>query len=209
MNLATVSGVAVAALAASLCVNAQAPAKHPITFDEMIQLHRVSTPQISPDGKWVAFGVSTPDMQTNRNASNLWLIGTAGDDAVQLTQSGQDSAPAWSPDGKTLAFLSSRGGNSQVYLLSMSGGEPRKLTTLSSGADLFQWSPDGKTIAFTSAVYLDCKDDACNAQRDAEKEKSKVKAHITDHLLYRHWDHWSEGKRSHLFLIVGKGNPQS
>jgi len=201
MNCLRVGGVAVAALAASLCANAQAPAKHPITFDDMIQLHRVSAPQISPDGKWVAFAVSTPDMQANRNASNLWLISTAGGAPVQLTQSGHDGAPAWSPDGKTLAFLSSRGGSSQVYLLSMSGGEPKKLTTLSTGADLFQWSPDGKTIAFTSAVYLACKDDACNAQRDAEKEKSMVKAHIADHLLYRHWDHWSEGKRSHLFAM--------
>ena len=199
MNCLRVGGVAVAA--ASLCANAQAPAKHPITFDDMIQLHRVSAPQISPDGKWVTFAVSTPDMQANRNASNLWLISTAGGAPVQLTQSGHDGAPAWSPDGKTLAFLSSRGGSSQVYLLSMSGGEPKKLTTLSTGADLFQWSPDGKTIAFTSAVYLACKDDACNAQRDAEKEKSMVKAHIADHLLYRHWDHWSEGKRSHLFAM--------
>ena len=206
MKLARVNGAAVAALAASLCANAQAPAKHPMTFDDMIQLHRVSAPQVSPDGKWVAFAVATPDMQANRNASNLWLISTAGGEAVQLTQSGHDSAPAWSPDGKTLAFLSSRDGNSQVYLLSMSGGEPRKLTILSTGADLFQWSPDGKTLAFTSAVYLDCKDDACNGQRDADKEQSKVKAHITDHLLYRHWDHWSEGKRRHLFVTPADGS---
>ena len=114
MKLARVNGAAVAALAASLCANAQAPAKHPMTFDDMIQLHRVSAPQVSPDGKWVAFAVATPDMQANRNASNLWLISTAGGEAVQLTQSGHDSAPAWSPDGKTLAFLSSRDGNSQV-----------------------------------------------------------------------------------------------
>jgi dipeptidyl aminopeptidase/acylaminoacyl peptidase len=207
MRVARVSGVAlVAVLAASLCADAQAPAKHPITFDDMIRLHRVSAPQVSPDGKWVAFTVATPDMEANRNASNVWVMGTAGGEARQLTQSGHDSAPAWSADGKTLAFLSSRDGGSQVYVLSMTGGEPRKLTTLSTGADLFQWSPDGKTIAFTSSVYLDCKDDACNAKRDAEKEKSKVKARIYDHLLYRHWDHWSEGKRSHLFLMPADGS---
>ena len=71
---------------------------------------------------------------------------------------------------------------------------------------MFRWSPDGKTIAFTSAVYLDCKDDACNAKRDEEKEKSKVKARIYDHLLFRHWDHWSEGKRSHLFVMPVDGS---
>ena len=206
MKLAKMSGAAAIALAANVCVNAQAPAKRPMTFDDMIQLHRVSAPQVSPDGKWVAFAVAKPDMEANRNANNVWVISTAGGDARQLTQSGHDSAPAWSPDGKTLAFVSSRDGNSQVYLLSMGGGEPRKLTTLSTGADLFQWSPDGKTIAFTSAVYLDCKDDACNSKRDAEKEKSKVKARIYDHLLYRHWDHWSEGKRSHLFVTLADGS---
>lgn len=206
MKLSRVSGAAVVALATSLCANAQTTAKHPITFDDLIKLHRVSSPQVSPDGKWVAFTVATPDMDANRNAGNLWIISTAGGEATQLTQSGHDSAPAWSPDGKTLAFLSSRDGSSQVYLLSMNGGEPRKLTALSTGADLFQWSPAGRTIAFTSAVYVDCKDDACNSKRDAEKEKSKVKARIYDHLLYRHWDHWSEGKRSHLFLVSADGS---
>jgi dipeptidyl aminopeptidase/acylaminoacyl peptidase len=172
----------------------------------MMKLHRISTPQISADGKWTAFAVSTPDMEANRNASNVWIVSPAGGEAMQVTQSGHDSSPSWSPDGKTLAFLSSRDGSSQVYLLSMDGGEAKKLTTLSTGADLFQWSPDGKTIAFTSAVYLDCKDDACNNKRDDDKEKSKVKARIYDHLLFRHWDHWSEGKRSHLFVMPVDGN---
>jgi len=207
MKLAKLLGVAVIlATGWTAPLFAQASAKHPITFDDMMKMHRISAPQISTDGKWVAYAVSTPDMEANRNAGNIWLVNTAGGEAIQLTQSGHDSAPAWSPDGKTLAFLSSREGNSQVYLLSMEGGEAKKLTTLSTGADLFRWSPDGKTIAFTSAVYLDCKDDACNQKRDEEKEKSKVKARIYDHLLYRHWDHWSEGKRSHLFLIPADGS---
>ncbi len=206
MNLSRVGCAMGVTLAMSFSLNAQAPAKRPITFDDMMKLHRVSAPQVSADGKWVAFAASTPDMEANRNASNVWIASTAGGDAMQVTQGGHDNSPAWSPDGKTLAFLSSRDGNSQVYLLSMEGGEARKLTTLSTGADVFLWSPDGKTIAFTSGVYLDCKDDACNAKRDEEKEKSKVKARVYDHLLFRHWDHWSEGKRSHLFLVPVDGN---
>lgn len=180
---------------------AQAPAKHAITFDDMIRMHRIAEAQISPDGKWVAYTVTTPDLDANRGASNIWMVPVSGGTLLQLTQGGHDSSPVWSPDSKIIAFLSSRDGNSQVYLLSMDGGEANKLTQLSTGADLVKWSPDGKTIAFTSSVYPDCKDDECNSKRDAEKEKNKVKAHVAEHLLYRHWTHWNEGKRSHLFVV--------
>lgn len=204
-RMARRSGLLLLMLGMALSVNAQAPAKHPLAFDDLIKLHRISSPEVSPDGKWVAYGISTQDMEANRGVSNIWIVSTSVGDAIQLTQSGKDSEPSWSPDGKTLAFLSGRDGTSQVYVISMEGGEAKKLTTLSTGADLFKWSPDGKSIAFTSGVYVDCKDDACNKQRDEEKEKSKVKAHVAEHLLYRHWDHWSEGKRSHLFIQPAEG----
>jgi len=189
-----------------LALPAQEAAKHPITFDDMIKMHRVAEPQISPDGKWVVYTVATPDMDANRNASNIWLVSTSGGAPAQLTQSGHDSSPVWSPDGKTIAFLSSRSGDSQVYLLSLAGGEAQKLTKLSTGADIVKLSPDGKTIAFTSSVYPDCKDDDCNKKRDEEKEKNKVKAHVAEHLLYRHWTHWNDGKRAHLFVISADGS---
>ncbi|HEX4542040.1 MAG TPA: hypothetical protein VH114_02650, partial [Candidatus Acidoferrum sp.] len=185
---------------------AQESAKHVITFDDLIKMHRISEPQVSPDGKWVAYTVSTPDLDANRGVSNIWLVSTAGGAPAQLTQSGHDSSPVWSPDGKTLAFLSSRSGDSQVYLLSLEGGEAHALTKLSTGADLVKWSPDGKTIAFTSGVYPDCKDDDCNSKRDADKDKNKVKAHVAEHLLYRHWTHWNDGKRSHLFVAPADGS---
>jgi dipeptidyl aminopeptidase/acylaminoacyl peptidase len=193
-------------LSSGMILLAQEAAKHPITFDDLIKMHRIGEPQVSPDGKWVAYTVSTPDMDANRGASNIWLVATSGGAELQLTQSGHDSSPVWSPDGKTLAFLSSRTGESQVYLLAMEGGESHALTKLSTGADIVKWSPDGKTIAFTSSVYPDCKDDDCNSKRDAEKEKSKVKAHVAEHLLYRHWTHWNEGKRGHLFVVPADGS---
>src|SRR5437879_9331950 len=192
-------------LGSGLTISPQEPAKHPITFDDLIKLHRIAEPQLSRDGKWVAYTVTTPDMDANRGVNNIWVVPTAGGTAMQLTQSGHDSSPVWSPDGKTLAFLSSRSGESQVYLLSMAGGEAHALTKLSTGADMVKWSPDGKTIAFTSSVYPDCADDECDKQRDGEKEKSKVKAHVAEHLLYRHWTHWNEGKRGHLFVVPADG----
>jgi len=202
-------------LAAAISAFAQGSSKHPITFTDMIGMHRMAEPEISRDGKWVAYTVTTPDMDANRGASNIWIVSTAGGAELQLTRSGHDSSPVWSLDGKTLAFLSSRSGNSQVYLLSMEGGEAPPLTKLSTGADIVKWSPDGKTIAFTSSVYPDCvsrsaaalnNDDECNSKRDAEKEKNKVKAHVAERLLYRHWTHWNEGKRSHLFVVPADGS---
>src|SRR5467141_2422966 len=193
-------------LAAAISAFAQGSSKHPITFTDMIGMHRMAEPEMSRDGKWVAYTVTTPDMDANRGASNIWIVSTAGGAELQLTRSGHDSSPVWSPDGKTLAFLSSRSGNSQVYLLSMEGGEAHSLTKLSTGADMVKWSPDGKALAFTSSVYPDCKDNECNSKRDAEKEKNKVKAHVAERLLYRHWTHWNEGKRSHLFVVPADGS---
>src|SRR5437899_4974114 len=199
----------------AFAICAQESSKHAITFDDMIKMHRIAEPQISPDGKWVAYTVSTPDMDANRGVSNIWIVPAVGGAAMQLTQSGHDSSAVWSPDGKTLAFLSSRAGESQIYLLSMEGGEAHALTKLSTGADMVKWSPDGKTIAFTSSVYPDCasrsaaalnNDDDCNKKRDEEKEKNQVKAHVAEHLLYRHWTHWNEGKRSHLFVLPADGS---
>src|SRR5579863_80370 len=198
-----------ALIACAGTARAEENAKHAITFDDMIAMHRLAEAELSPDGKWVVYTVATPDMEANRNATNLWMSPTTGGEAVQLTRTGKDSSPKWSPDGKTIAFLSARSGDSQVYLLSMDGGEAHPLTKLSTGADIVKWSPDGKTIAFTSTVYPDCKDDECNKKRNDEKEKNKVKAHFAEHLLYRHWTHWNESGRAHLFVMPSDGNGEA
>ena len=180
-------------------------ARRPIATGDLLAMQRVSDPQISPDGRWVAYTVATPDVAANRMARNIWLVPSAGGDARQISSSGRDAGARWSPDGSKVAFLSSRDGQQQVYLMSASGGEASRLTTRSTGADNLLWSPDGRSVAITSEVYPDCPDDACNARRDEDREKSKVKARIYDRLLYRHWVSWSEGKRSHLFIVSVSG----
>ncbi|MGH9702202.1 MAG: TolB family protein, partial [Candidatus Acidiferrales bacterium] len=184
---------------------AQTPAKHDMSFADLIAMHRVSDIQISPDGKMVAYAVATPDLEANRNASNIWVVPVEGGSSRQVTRSGHDTRPRWSPDGTKIAFLSSRDGTPQVFTILLAGGEASKITNLSTGADNELWSPDGKRIAFVSNVYPDCRDDECNRKRNEEKEKSKVKARIYGKLLYRHWTEWWDGTRSHLFVQAAEG----
>src|SRR5205823_3327916 len=118
-----------------------------------------------------------------------------------------EERPRFSPDGKKLMWTSKATDPTQIWMCdfnSESGtlvGKPHQVTDISTGADGGIWSPDGKNIVFVSAVYPDCKDDACNKQRDEELKKSKAKARIFTRLFYRHWNAFTEFKRSHLFVI--------
>src|SRR5713101_8661019 len=132
-------------LASAGSSKSQEAGKRAITFDDLIAMHRVAEAQLSPDGKLVVYTVATPDMDANRNATNLWMAPVAGGDAIQLTRTGKDLSPKWSPDGRSIAFLSARSGDSQVYVLSMDGGEAHAVTKISTGVDIVKWSPDGKT----------------------------------------------------------------
>lgn len=198
-------GVAIFAAWCTVSTPAQAPQRHAITFKDLISMHRVGDPQISPDGQWIAYSVATPDLEANHTTHNIWIVPAAGGESRQLTRGGSDERPRWSPDGKKLAFLSSRGGAAQVYSITLEGGEASRVTSISTGADNELWSPNGKWIAFVSNVYPDCKDDDCNSKRAAEVEKNKVKAHVYEKTLYRHWTAWWDGTRSHLFIVPASG----
>jgi Tol biopolymer transport system component len=156
--MAAWAAVAAVAVTAPVSLKAQEQRKRAITFQDLISMHRLSEPQVSPDGKWIAYAVSTPDLEANKSVRNIWIVSTSGGQPRQLTRGGTDARPRWSPDGKKLAFLSSRvENNPQVYWMNLQGGEANRVTSLSTGADNELWSPDGKTIAFVSAVYPDCK----------------------------------------------------
>ncbi len=179
--------------------------RHPITFDDFIAIKRVSDPQPSPDGRWVAFTVTVYSKESNRGNSDIWLVSTRGGEPRPLTHSpAGDFQPRWSPDGKTIAFISTRGGSPQIHLIPVNGGEARQLTAISTGAIGPVWSADGRHILFHSRVYPDCQDDACNKAREEAKAKNPVKAQIWDRLLYRHWNEWTEGKRNHVFIASAK-----
>jgi dipeptidyl aminopeptidase/acylaminoacyl peptidase len=198
--------IAIALSMSTQVARAQAGAdRRAITFRDLIAMHRLSDPQISPDGQWVAYSVATPDYDANHLVKNIWIVAVAGGEPRPLTQGGRDERARWSPDSKRIAYVSEVDGPGQVFTISVDGGSPVKVTSLSGGADNLLWSPDGEWIEFTSNVYPDCTDDACDVARDSAKEKSKVKAHIAEKLLYRHWNAWSDGKRSHLFVAPATG----
>ncbi|QHV95016.1 S9 family peptidase [Spirosoma endbachense] len=127
---------------------AQAP-----SITQSIDMKSVSNPQLSPDGKWVAYTLTKTNWDDNTYDTDIWLASTITNERFQLTNSKKsNSSPAWSPDGKWLAFLSTRDDKSQLYLISPSGGEARPLTKFETGVTAFKWSPTGKQLIFSATV---------------------------------------------------------
>jgi dipeptidyl aminopeptidase/acylaminoacyl peptidase len=172
------------------------------TVEDNLKVRRVSDPRVSPDGRSVAFAIGDVNFDGNRVVNQIFVVSIAGGPVKQLTTGDKSaSSPRWSPDGKKIAYVT--GG--QIWLMDDDGGGKEQVTKISTGAAAPVWSPDGKWIAFTSDVYADCKDDACNQRKDEEAEKNKVKAHITERLLFKHWDEWRDIKRTHVFVVSSKG----
>lgn len=201
-RLAAALAVALACLARP----AAAQQRHPITVREFLSLETPAEPAISPDGRWVVYDVTTPDVAAGSRRTDLWLAPAAGGEARRVsTDSLGGRSARWSPDGAALAFVTTRGGTGQVWIYEPATGARRQLTTLSTGADGPIWSPTGEAIAFVSQVYPDCADDACNVRHAAEAAHRPSDARIYDHLLYRHWNVWDDGTRSHLFVVPAAG----
>src|SRR5256714_370424 len=190
-----------------------APQKRPFTFEDMMALKRVGAPVPSPDGKWVVFDCEDVDPAANTKTSHLWIVPASGGESRRLNPTpNHEERPRFSPDGKRLIWTSKATDPTQIWMCDFDSeagqltGKPHQVTSISTGADGAIWSPDGKNIVFVSAVHPDCKNDACNKQRDEELKKSKVKAKIFTRLFYRHWNAFTEFKRSHLFAVSADAN---
>ncbi|MDB4970801.1 MAG: Dipeptidyl aminopeptidase/acylaminoacyl-peptidase [Myxococcales bacterium] len=178
-------------------------ATHPFGFDDMAKLRRLGDFDVSADGKWAVYVLGRADVDENRTTSALWLQPLDRSAPARQISSGvkKDREPRFSPDGRRIAFVSDRDGTPQLFLLDLGGGDAKKLTTFVEGFGGPVWSPDGKFLVAATEVWPDCKDIACIQARHDRAEKAKIKARVVEKLLYRHWDGWRDGKRSHLFRI--------
>src|SRR5260221_618245 len=197
---------AVSVLSLLACVSIAFAQERRFTVDDLLKVRRVSDPQLSPKGDLVAFAITDVDKTANKSTTQIYVIPAGGGEMRQLTNDEHSSAsPRWSPDGEKLAFISARDGQDQIWTIDVSSGALKKISALSSGAGEPIWSPDGKWLAFLSDVYPECENDACNKRRAEEVANNKVKAHVADRLLYRHWKFWLDGIRSHVFVICSAG----
>ena len=172
------------------------------TVEDLLKVRRVGDPRVSPDGKQIAFTIGDVNWDANKVVTQIYVMNVDGSSMKQLTNGASSaSAPRWSPDSKRIAYVT--GG--QIWTMEKDGDHKDQITKISTNAAAPVWSPDGKWLAFNSDVYPDCSDDDCNKKKDEAADNSKVKAHITTRLLFRHWDEWRDVKRAHVFVVSSKG----
>lgn len=181
---------------------AQTPYRHPITFEDLAGIRRIGAPQISPDGKWIAYDGSTPDLAANTSKSAVYLVPSSGGESQRIAEG---SGPAWSPDGKGIAYIGKpASGPGQVYLYS--NGATRKVTDLQSGAGSVKWMPDGTGFLIVSDIYPECGvDPACIKDKTTAEEKKPTKARVITGLLFRHWKAWQDPTRTHIIYVPMSG----
>jgi dipeptidyl aminopeptidase/acylaminoacyl peptidase len=213
---------------AGLAGAAQPPAAEPtlpFTVQDMVRMERISEVAVAPDGKRVAYTQRTTDMEANKGRTGVWLLDTGkrGATPLRLTDGGPNSGAAeWSKDGKFIYFLSNRSGTNQVWRISSSGTGPRgntpvpdstQVTNLPLEVGSFHVSPKADRILVSVEVFLDCADLPCTKKRLDASAHAAATGVLHKQLFIRHWDSWSDGRRSQVFAMalsdsgVAQGTP--
>src|SRR4051812_17038927 len=184
-------------------VAAQAPttpaARRPIRTTDLYRLKNVNDPQLSPDGAWVAYTVSSIDSSADKTDTDVWMVSWDGSQTIRLTWTPEsESSPRWSPDGRYLAFISGRqeGKGGQVWILDRRGGEAQRITQIKGGVDAYAWSPDSRRIA----VIADDETDSL-ARRDTTEHKTPKPIVIDRYQFKRDVSGYLGTSRSHLWVF--------
>jgi dipeptidyl aminopeptidase/acylaminoacyl peptidase len=199
----TLSPLALACLMAAAADPAHA-APRPFTAHDLVMLDRASAPQLAPDGRSLAYTLRTTDLEGNRGTQSLWRLdlSAAAAQPQRLTAAGSNAwSPRWSPDGRTLYFLSNRSGSDQVWSLGAGPGEARQVTRLPLDVGGFVVAPGGRQLALSLEVFPGCSDLGCTRKRLDERAAGKASGVLYPGLFVRHWDSWADGRRSQLFLV--------
>src|SRR3569833_3848049 len=173
----------------------------PFTVEDLLHLKRLGDPQASPDGRYVAYVLRESDMDANKFRSDIWLLDLTQKEAQPrrlTTDPANDSSPRWAPDSRTLYFLSSRGGDSQVWRVRVDGGEATRVTSYPLDVGSLKVSPRGNMLALSMEVFPECNTLGCTKDKLDARAKDNATGRIFDKLFIRHWDTWSNGTRSHL-----------
>lgn len=201
-----------------LCLLAALPslaAARGLDVRDLQKLDRVSSPVLSPDGGTVVFAKRIVDADVVKASSSLWVRNLLTRDMAppkRLTPEGWNvNSPSFSPDGKTVYFLSAKSGTQQLYAMPLGGGQPRQLTAFALDVAGYKLSPDGTRVLFSTDTFADCKADfACTKKKLDDTAAKKSSGVVYDGLFVRHWDTWADGRRSRLFVATlpeGKAKP--
>ena len=191
------------ALALSLPAAASA-AQRGFTVQDMAYMDRYSSPTLSPDGRVLVFAKRTVDKDSNKSRTTLWMRNLVTRDMAppkQVSPEGWSvNSPAFSPDGKTLYFLSGKSGSMQLYAMPAAGGEAKRVTDFALDVDGYKLSPDGKQVALAFAVFPQCKADLACTKKKLDDEAARKSTGVLFHRLFiRHWDTWADGRLNRVF----------
>ena len=184
---------------AALAADDAAPAPRPLAVDDYFTIRGVDDPQISPDGRWVAYTVTTSDLEADELKTRIWMVPSAGGEPVAMTSEKRSaSQPRWSPDGRYLSFLASpEDGEDQVWTLFREGGEAVMVTDTASGVDDYAWSPDGKRLVL---VLQDASAEELAAAK-GEPMKTPPPWVITRRQFKLDYVGYLDSRRTHLYVF--------
>ncbi len=176
--------------------------KKAFTIADLYKIKNIGSPVISPDGKFIAFTLTSYDLPKGTSMTDIYVMNNKGSDVKNITNEEKNSfEPVWAPDSKSIYFVSERKSAPELFNYNFIDRSTKQVTNLSTGINAPVISPNGKLVAFSTKVYPECgANDECNKELDSSSAKGPVQAYIADHLLFRHWTSYSAGKYSHIFI---------